>query len=496
MAGHFHAGARSLAASPGQQSRPLAREAGGLSFVPSLSQSSWPAQPGLISIMASPRVQSRSIAQPPIAVAAQAMPPFRQFPAPARCAPPQRSLMNVDCWLRAAADFEMSSDFDLAASLSGRPALDLPSLMVLMKEQSAGKQTIQALGDKLTLHQILKNMGVPQMPALLALQTGDRNQVQRFVEEHLCRTDEGHIVKPTHLSNASGVLLLARPTADQVASAVDVIHSHVQRFLLEKAAINESAALRSLRPGFLGQPQYESVVGFKSPLELRVVVLWGKARLAVWWWGRPGDQSTTFSQRNSWLVRCPLQEGLLSPNDPWEAIHEHPGAEWNPGFKAALEMFRREIGRAAELAEAVATAVGAPFLRADFFVGSPRWGLRLNEVAYGCGVDYRNIGPATPSGKRSVVDDAPAIARILQDGMAACRNRRPPQHFLGKLGVKGHSYFDMSVMPMGSWCSQLVQQCHRASARPDGIAELTVPEELCKTMPPGSRQLRGPYGGA
>lgn len=54
----------------------------------------------------------------------------------------------------------------------------------------------------------------------------------------------------------------------------------------------------------------------------------------------------------------------------------------------------------------------------DFFVGNSKWGVRLNEVAYGSGLDYRRRGAASkPMGSAWVgglMDDGPAIAEILQ----------------------------------------------------------------------------------
>jgi len=86
----------------------------------------------------------------------------------------------------------------------------------------------------------------------------------------------------------------------------------------------------------------------------------------------------------------------------------------------------------AKAAECIATAVGAPFLRSDFFIGSERWGIRLNEVAYGSGVDYcrRSTESSTP------IDDGPAIAQILQEGFKVCQSL-PAEDFLSSLGAQG-----------------------------------------------------------
>jgi hypothetical protein len=158
-------------------------------------------------------------------------------------------------------------------------------------------------------------------------------------------------------------------------------------------------------------------------------------------------------------------------------VHEHVGD--NPGFEKALKLFRSHIVNIAACAEAFAVAVGAPFLRCDFFIGSPQWGVRLNEVAYGCGVDYRN---RTEDGR--IIDDAPAIARILQEGMTHCRKKLPSEQFLGRLGVKGHSYADMTVTPMPAWVRpSLPSRCAALATSVSGD-EYVVPDELCRTLQP------------
>jgi len=352
--------------------------------------------------------------------------PIQAPQARATVTPPTFGAEELAPWLEAAEAFEMNADFDIEPHI-GREGLHLAELMVIMKEQSAGKATIKALADKLMLHRLLANLDVPQLPALLAIEGHvDRRSVRRFVREQLCGPNCGDVVlKPTHHSNATGVLLVSTPEESEVTSCIDYMVQHMELFMEQRAGEHESAALRSLKPGFIAQPKYQSVIGFKSPLELRVVVLWGKARVAVWWWGRNPSQNE-MPRRNAWLVRKQAKRGVLSEDDEWEAVHQHTGE--NPGFNRALELFTENMSAIAATAEAIATAVGAPFLRTDFFVGSPEWGIRLNEVAYGCGCDYR----ALVDGGR-LVDDAPAIAQILQQGIKRCQTRHPPQHFLARL---------------------------------------------------------------
>lgn len=382
--------------------------------------------------------------------------------------------VDIEPWINAASEFVMNADFDVS-SATRTCRMDLKNLMTTMKDLSTGKRTIQALADKIVLNKILSNMNVPQMQPLLIVE-GNVNlkDVQNFVHNYLCSPENKDVViKPTHLSNGTGVIVCSRPKPEEVQPTIDLLYSHMQHFLREKAGAHESVAMRSLKAGFIAQPKYKSCVGFKTPLELRVIVLWGKARLALWWWGR-GSATEEFPQRNAWLIRHPSKDGELTDGDEWEVIHEHAGN--NPGFDKAVELFRAHISAVAACAEAIAVAVGAPFLRSDFFVGSPQFGVRLNEVAYGCGVEYRS---QTEDGR--TVDDAPAIARILQEGMAQCRKRYPSEHFLTKLGVKGHTYADMTVTPLPARLRAPLP----ASAQGLGVEstdECMVPEELCRTM--------------
>jgi len=356
---------------------------------------------------------------------------------------------ELEPWLQAAREFHMSTDFDISDDLpdlkSGERLLRLSELMDTMKAESKGKRTIQVLGDKILLGKLLSNLGVPQMPVLYATYNEAKvADLQDFVDTLANGRPEAFdlVVKPTHLSNGTGALFLSADTWRSRGYGAQKLASHMDTYLVQRAADTESEALRSLLPGFLIQPRYRSCISFGAPLEMRVVTLWGKARVGVWWWGRPnaasgsvagGASTGSAPQRTTWLLRQAVRPGCFSEDDGWEIIHQHKGH--NPGFDAAVELFRRAMPAMAIAAEAIATAVGAPFLRSDFFVGSGRWGVRLNEVAYGSGIDYRRKGSGA-----ELVDDGPAIARILQEGHALCKQRYKPEYFLAPLGADGTSY--------------------------------------------------------
>jgi len=405
---------------------------------------------------------------------------------------------NVQLWIDAAEDFELSSDFDVTQRVEKRPNIDLPAIMAAMKEESNGKRTIQALSDKLMLHRMIRNLGIPQMPVLIAVDRQlTKNDVDTLVFKHMGGARSVEVVlKPSHLSNGTGVVTVSTPKPQERQPTVDYLVQHVQKFLAEKADPKESAALRALRPGFLAQPKYKSVISFKLPLELRVLVLWGRARLSFWWWGRGVPESS----RNAWFTRRSGNGGRLDlATDVWECVHEHTMGT-NRGFEKAIELFQRHLRETAAAAEALAVAVGAPFLRADFFVGSTEWGVRLNEVAYGCGADYRNL-VCEASGERKIIDDAPQIARILREGMSRCRRRAPPERFLSRLGVHGTNYNDLVVSDLpASLRPQLPEGVLREGSGSQCEA-FAVPEDQCispRTSPPlaSSFGLQGAIGAA
>merc|ERR1719162_2110673 len=339
----------------------------------------------------------------------------------------------------------MNTDFELSGLVRGCPHLDLKSYMDVMKEESAGKQTIQALADKIMLSQILDNLQIPHLPNLLAVWDNvSLNDVAELIDREMMENPEPEdiVLKPTHLSSGSGVCSIATMQPNERDEVVEWLTQHMREYMAVRAAPHESEALQSLRPGFIAQPRYEATVRFKLPLELRVLVLWGKVRMGIWWWGR--ESSTTENTHcNVWIVRQPFRNSELGDQDTWKVIHDHTGS--NPGFERAIDIFMRYMPAMVECCEALAVAVGAPFMRVDFFVGSPKWGLRLNEVAYGCGCDYRNRASQEST---KVFDDAPSMARILQEGMSLCQTRLPARDFLSNLGVLGDDYASMEVLPL------------------------------------------------
>lgn len=349
---------------------------------------------------------------------------------------------GIGPWLAEAGSFAMNADFDMPAAPPGKE-LALDEVMDAMKAQSQGKGTIQALSDKIVLNAMLTNMGVPQMPLLFAAYSSvDRHEVEALVRRMESDPDEAAfdiVAKPTHLSNGAGTKVFSKKKWVREGWTADRLIEHMESHLCMRAADCESEALKSLVPGFVIQPRYRSDIDFGLPIEVRIVTLWGKARCGIWWWGRPGHFEAgdgSKPQRTTWLTRQSRTPGRLASDDVWETVHEHRGD--NQGFAAALALIARSMPAMAAAAESVASAVGAPFLRTDFFVGSKAWGVRLNEVAYGSGCDFRRLAqPSCPAA--GTVDDGPAVASILQAGLRVAQ-RLPADHFLARLGADGASY--------------------------------------------------------
>merc|ERR1719456_1040992 len=192
------------------------------------------------------------------------------------------SALDLKPWMEAARDFKMNSDFEVP-SAELLDSLDFPGLMAAMKTESAGKLTIQALSDKIILSRMLDNLGMPQMPLQLAIRDSEliSQEVGRFVEDCSLGDTQDFIVKPTHLSNAEGVTTISRVSEEEKPNLTEFLESHLRTFMNTKAKEFESQALQSLIPGFIVQPKYKSSIGFHAPLELRIVTLWGKARMGV-----------------------------------------------------------------------------------------------------------------------------------------------------------------------------------------------------------------------
>lgn len=432
-------------------------------------------------------------AAPTASAAPAAAPLAQQSPAPASAPQPDGKDVEVlepsdkewtpseeelRPWLEAAANFKMNADFEVSAP----EGCDFATLMQLMKKESAGKWTIQAMADKLLLNGILENLGLPHMPMIFANRSPHklRERLEILVDKLIIATGKKQpydiIVKPTHLSSAQGVLSFDKVHAPHREETLRHLEEHMRKYLETHAHKQESMALQSLKPGFIGQPKYKSVVAFKAPLELKVCALWGKARTGVWWWGTRAAGPAQIPHRNVWLTRKPAVPGELSDDDTWEVLHNHPGG--NVGWENAVKIFKKNMPVMAALTERLAVALGTPFLRADFFVGSPKWGVRLNEVAYGCGLEYRKL--LSEEGNERVVDDKVAMVEILRQGMAKCSARFPAVDFLQMLGVQGAEYADSAVNPLKTpltpWASSLAMQTD------DELQELATEDNLCKSM--------------
>jgi len=149
----------------------------------------------------------------------------------------------------------------------------------------------------------------------------------------------------------------------------------------------------------------------------------------------------------------------------------------NRGFEMALRLFRKAMPAMSAAAEGIATAVGAPFLRSDFFVGNSKWGVRLNEVAYGSGVDYRQRA----AGRAGLIDDGPTIAQILQEGLSLCQHR-PPVHFLSRLGATDAPYEAPEAREDGQGGRETPEPGMSVAAVSEDQRETRIPEAICEMM--------------
>lgn len=341
----------------------------------------------------------------------------------------------LQVWLDCARKFQMNCDFEVHGC-DHLPHDDYDALMSVMKECSDDKLTIQAMADKILMGQLIANMDIAQLPVILAVRdpASVKAEVSALVDQHLTKvSDVEVIVKPTHLSSGEGVFTVRTVQEAYRDSSIDEIVAQIQSFLERCAHETESAALRSLLPGCIAQPKYKSFNDGKNPpIELRVTALWGRAHSAVWWWG------DTALEMNTWFAR---REGT---ENEWDELHE--GIE-EPGLREVRAQMLAHMPALATAAEKVAVAVGAPFLRSDFFIGSDEFGVRLNETAYGSNIQYRRQNTV---GNVGLLDDAPVVAQVLHEGMPLCSARFPAKHFLSQLGFSGSCYRDAIVLDLKS----------------------------------------------
>lgn len=105
--------------------------------------------------------------------------------------------------------------------------------------------------------------------------------------------------------------------------------------------------------------------------------------------------------------------------------------------------------------------------------------MRLNEVAYGCGCDYRNIAG---DGSGRIVDDQPTIAHILQEGAPRCHRKLPPEQFLAAVGATGRSYLDLRVASIPPHMRRsLPPGALRDEGDPNAL-NYELPQDLCGTV--------------
>lgn len=243
----------------------------------------------------------KSIRGPPeqVVVPAGALPgqPFNaMFAVPQPLTAPTGKLLDkteLAPWMEAASSFDMNTDFEVELDST---LLDYEGLLRAMKDASSGKLTIQALGDKIMMGDLLTNMDVPHMPSLVVLRDPFtvRGKVEALIKQHLNSSQAPDlIVKPTHLSSAEGVFTAhGVDPCDHDVAAYDITRQ-IHVILKRKADEGESAALRSLFPGCIAQPKYKSFGHALPPVEVRVTTLWGRAHSGVWWWGENDPELNT-----------------------------------------------------------------------------------------------------------------------------------------------------------------------------------------------------------
>lgn len=364
-----------------------------------------------------------------------------KFVAWLRAAAPPELLESeeLEPWLKAASNFTLNDDFE--GSIPEKH-LGFLSLLSALRRNGVGRRTAQLLTDKLLMSRVIDNLDVPQMPTLLAIEELETmpSRVRSFADAntHCVKRGRDLVVRPTHLSDVIGVSCLSVSYTRNPDACAKHLQSHMTEFMCQRVSADTDPLLATTRPGFLIHPKYDIVEGGFAPLELRILTLWGKARVGIW---RSSGQPNALPRHTTWLTRCLAKRGELNDEDDWEVVHESP--DNGPDFLSAKRALRQHMRSMAATAELLSTSLGVPFLRVDFFVGSCEWGTRLNKVAGITGSEYRR--PLKGTDGAQLVDDGPAMVQILQEGLRACTKRSAAGAMLAKLGVEGDRYEQLSV---------------------------------------------------
>mmetsp|Transcript_64040 Transcript_64040/g.152723 ORF Transcript_64040/g.152723 Transcript_64040/m.152723 type:complete len:713 (-) Transcript_64040:120-2258(-) len=393
------------------------------------------------------------------------------------------SSQELQPWVEAAREFMMNSDFEVSADLLG-PPLDFDHLLGLVESQSSNSASHAAITDKIAMSRILSNLDLPVMPTGVSLQDAVPAdfaqkqlsstspspslglQLEHFFKRELCKPDaHDWILKPSFPESGAGLIVLKAGVVKNMDHAAEYalkVDEKLRQILVERAARNPAEAAKRgpsyaglatgtassssssssfLRPGFLVQRKYSPEEGFKGPLELRVLTLWGKTRAGTW------RNHSADAKMGLWLVRRQSTTERLKPaaDVAWQVIRELEAE--TPTIQRAAQLLQEHMPVAAIIAEHLATVLGAPILHVDFFIGHSQWGLRINKVR--CNpknTEYRRCEP----GVEYLFDDRPAIAQILQRGLATAQagERYPAKRFLQKVGAEGHNASTMHVVDL------------------------------------------------
>jgi len=201
-----------------------------------------------------------------------------------------------------------------------------------------------------------------------------------------------------------------------------------------------------LEPAYPSMQQTDGIMPSSKVCEVRVWVLFGKARVAVWYFGLddellkpgllhsrvPSREFTAFfyfdTSSGEWHV-----VNLEQLEYDLRQVSELAVDGFQRSYMNVIRMLKIHLDGAAERSEYVAVALGAPLIRADFFVGCKYWGVILNEVAYGTG------GGDLPEYLQQ------ALVDIFQKGMEKNRKRVAAQVLLKRnFKVSGDSYETMN----------------------------------------------------
>jgi len=278
----------------------------------------------------------------------------------------------------------------------------------MLRVSDGTKASIVAMEDKLMLHRLVDGLDASVCPGVERIK---QVPIRAWVQWHgsdvtvaavdLEHAPENLWFKPTHLSNSDGGSPWSKSEYGNRHQFMDFVKTSCEWFKDKGQSTGRiSEAGQRVAPGCVVQDMYpkardrnNDVWPSYSPLELRVQVNWGRGHMVALTSG--GHVFIGFNRQR------PVQGGAAewshfalgfdsSSQKPYPAAH----------VDEVVNYLRQFLDTVVLQAECLATALGVPWARIDFFVPPPgsTWPVVFNELEVVSGVQWTLEKPMLPAG--------------------------------------------------------------------------------------------------